>query len=106
MEHLNKTWVDMSKGAKVASGVWEKAEAMETPSPRVTSASVKVAEVLEKVEVVVAEVAWVIKFKKMKDGTQLTSEGAERLQSRAADLMCEMLDYNKSLKVLLPSVKE
>ena len=106
LEHLNKTWVDMTKATKATSSVWDKALNMPSPSPRVESCCTKVAEALEKAEEVVAEVGWILKFKKMKGGSALSVSAAQSLQSKAAELLCELLDYTKSLRALMPKKDE
>ena len=105
IEHLNKTWCDLSKASKVASGLWDKGLNIDGPSARFQKTCQDLADVLEKTEAVLGDLGFVLKFKKMKSGA-MTVTAAQTLQTSSAEIMIELLESSKALKALMPKKEE
>lgn len=103
IEKVGTTQLDLEKTLKACNKIHETAMDVDpAPSQRFVNELTNTSSLLEKGEHILTEVSWLSKFKKLKNGDEMTAENSKHLQRQAAELLKELVDTAKSLKALIP----
>lgn len=102
LEQLNKVWVDLSKALKVCEALVSKAEVSQGLSVKCKQAQQDLQSCCEKTDLCLADLGYVLKYKKNKQGEQVGVMAAKQIVEAAAGTLQELLDCGKALKALLP----
>ena len=105
-EKLDKAFLDMQKASKLTSKVLSDADLIEMKSSRLVSTSAELSSLHETLESVMADLSFLLKFKKTKDGQQMTPQVAQSVLKMCAKVLQDVLDVTKQTKSLLPEMKK
>lgn len=101
-EKLNKTLVDMTKLMKMANKIYDGAAAHDDSSRKFKESSDDTLSCLEKCEVLLNDLAFALKYKKLRHDGALTVAGAQALQKECCE-SCQVLQQSAlQLKAILP----
>ncbi len=103
MDRMNKVLADLQKCNKFSSSVLSKAERVENPSSVLVSRREELWEALQNLETTTADVSYLLRFKKSKEGQGLSETVAKTATELCAQVLQATLDSSKQVKALLPS---
>jgi len=104
-EKLDKAYLDMQKASKLTSKILNDAENVDVKSSRLVSTSAELSTLHETLESVMADLSFLLKFKKTKGGQHLSPQVAQNVLQMCAKVLQDVLDVTKQTKSLLPEVK-
>ena len=103
LEKMSMMSVDMGKANKAATKIMDAGSMVDPiPSVRFQRALTSLRDALEKSETMASDLAWICKFRKMRDGGALNLPSAKAFQN-CAEVLAEVFDSMKGMRVLMPA---
>ena len=104
LEKMSMMSVDMGKANKAATKIMDAGSMVDPiPSVRFERALTSLRDALEKSETMASDLAWICKFRKMRDGGALDLPSAKAFQKNCAEVLAEVFDSMKGMRALMPA---
>ena len=104
LEKMSTMCVDMGKANKAATKIMDAGSMVDPiPSVRFERALTSLRDALEKSETMASDLAWICKFRKMRDGGALNLPSAKAFQKSCAEVLAEVFDSMKGVRALMPA---
>ncbi len=102
-EQLEKAHSDMGKVSKASTKIIRLAEAVQTKSRMLSTALELTVAALETCEGLAADIAFMVKFRKRRDNSEVSLAEAQEVHRQAAEAVLQLVESTKALTALIPT---
>ena len=103
LEKLNEAWGGLDNAVKLSSKIQAKAEeSLQGASSKFKTSFQEITSTMEIADSCVADLGFLVKYKKTRDHLELTIPLAQKVLTMAATALQNLMDSTKSMRALLP----